>query len=179
MQIIAYADDVVLIARTRRDLLEGFRSLESTVMRIWLRINQYKTKYMVMNARRLLDPLILEIGPYIFEHVLTFTYLSTTINKENYITEEVWNRIAVANRCYFSLQKHFISRTTKILLYKMVRPMVFYGCWTLFQTNEKKVDVFENKILRRMYGRIKDRDQWRFRFNKELYDFLKSPDSPW
>jgi hypothetical protein len=59
--------------------------------------------------------------------------------------------------------------------------MVFYGveCWTLFQTNEKKVDVFESKILQRMYGPIKDRDQWRCRFNKELYDFLKTPDSPW
>jgi hypothetical protein len=64
---------------------------------------------MAMNARRLIDPLILEIGPYTFEHVHTFTYLGTKINKENDITEEVWNRIAVANRCYFSLQKHFKS----------------------------------------------------------------------
>jgi hypothetical protein len=55
VQIIAYADDVVLIARTRRDLVEGFRSLESAAMRIGLRINQNKTKYMAMNSRRLLD----------------------------------------------------------------------------------------------------------------------------
>jgi sorting nexin-29 len=61
MQIMAYADDVVLIARTRRDLVEGFRSLESAAMRIGLRIRQNKTKYMTMNARRLLYPLILEI----------------------------------------------------------------------------------------------------------------------
>jgi hypothetical protein len=37
-----------------------------------------------MNARRLLDPLILEIGPHTFKHVHTFTYLDTKINKENY-----------------------------------------------------------------------------------------------
>jgi hypothetical protein len=58
MQIIAYADDGVLIARTRRDLVEGFRSLESAVMRIGHRINQNKTKYMAMNARRLPHSLI-------------------------------------------------------------------------------------------------------------------------
>jgi hypothetical protein len=68
-------------------LVEGFRSLESAVMSIWHRINQNKTKYMAMNARRLLDPLILETGPYTFEHVHTFTYLVTKINKENDITE--------------------------------------------------------------------------------------------
>jgi hypothetical protein len=46
--------------------VEGFRSLESAAMRIGLRINHNKTKYMAMNARRLLDPLILEIEPYNF-----------------------------------------------------------------------------------------------------------------
>jgi hypothetical protein len=107
--------------------------------------------------------------------------LGTKINKENDITEEVWNRIAVANRCYFSLQKHFksnlISRTMKILLYKMVRPIVLYGvdCWTLSRTNEKMVDGFERKILRGIYYPFKDRDQLRCRFNKDLYDLFKEP----
>jgi hypothetical protein len=110
-------------------------------MGIGLKINQNKTKYMAMNARRLL------------EHVHTFTCLGTEINKENDITEEVRNRIAAAYRCYFILHKHFksnfICRMTKILLYKTVRPVVLYRaeCWTLFRTNEKMVDVFENKIL--------------------------------
>jgi hypothetical protein len=48
-------------------------------------------------------------------------------------------------------------------------------CWTLSQTNEKMVDAFERKILRRIYGPIKVRDQWRCRFNKELYDLFKDP----
>jgi hypothetical protein len=44
MQIIAYADDVALIARTQRDLVEGFRSLECAAMSTEIRINQNKTK---------------------------------------------------------------------------------------------------------------------------------------
>jgi hypothetical protein len=44
---------------------------------------------MAKNARRLLDPLILEIGLYTFENLHTFTYLGTKINKENDTTEEV------------------------------------------------------------------------------------------
>jgi hypothetical protein len=37
------------------------------------------------------------------------------------------------------------------------------------------VDVFERKFLRRIYNPIKDRDQWRCRFNKELCDLFKDP----
>jgi hypothetical protein len=37
------------------------------------------------------------------------------------------------------------------------------------------VDVLERKILRRIYDPIRDRDQWRCRFNKELYGLFKEP----
>jgi hypothetical protein len=52
-----------------------------------------------------------------------------------------------------------------------------YGaeCWTLSRTNEIALDVFERKILRRIYGPIQDKGQWRSRYNKELYDLFKEP----
>jgi hypothetical protein len=44
-----------------------------------------------MNGKGLPESSTLEIGTYAFEQAHTFTYLSTTINKENDITEEVQN----------------------------------------------------------------------------------------
>jgi hypothetical protein len=37
------------------------------------------------------------------------------------------------------------------------------------------VDIFEQKIIRRIYGPVKDRDQWRCRYNKQLCDLFKEP----
>jgi hypothetical protein len=41
--------------------------------------------------------------------------------------------------------------------------------------NERTVDVFERKTLRRIYGPVKDRDQWRCTYNNELHDLSKEP----
>jgi hypothetical protein len=64
---------------------------------------------------------------------------------------------------------------TKIQLYKTdVQPVAMYGveCWTLSRTNERVLDVFERKILHRIYGPVQDKGQWISRYNKELYDLL-------
>jgi hypothetical protein len=46
---------------------------------------------------------------------------------------------------------------------------------TLSGTKERVLDVFERKILRRIYGPVQDKGQWRSRYNKELYDLFKEP----
>jgi hypothetical protein len=160
VQLLAYADDTVLLGKTRSRPEETLLDLETAAGRIGLKINQDKTKYMVICARMPnLSELI--IDQYKFEQVTGFTYLGTNINKENNLTEEVRSRIAAANRKYFSLQKHFKSRfvsiATKIQLYKTeVQPVAMYGaeCWTLSRTKERVLDVFERKILRRIYGLV-------------------------
>jgi hypothetical protein len=37
------------------------------------------------------------------------------------------------------------------------------------------LDVFERKILCRIYGPVQDKGQWRSRYNKDLYDLYKEP----
>jgi hypothetical protein len=43
------------------------------------------------------------------------------------------------------------------------------------RTNERVSYVFERKILRRIYGPVQDKGQWRSRYNKELYNLFKEP----
>jgi hypothetical protein len=67
-------------------------------------------------------PYNLEVGPYQFEVIHSFTYLGSNVNCTNDITEEIQKRILAANRCFHGLRKHLRSHViSKILKYQCTR----------------------------------------------------------
>ena len=57
----------------------------------------------------------------------------------------------------------------------LVRPVVIYGSesWTLTMEEERALTVFERKILRKIYGPVKENELWRTRQNDELEAIIK------
>ncbi|XP_067130443.1 uncharacterized protein [Centruroides vittatus] len=53
-----------------------------------------------------------------------------------------------------------------------------YGseAWTLTSKQEEQLRLFERKILRRIYGPVQERGEWRIRSNKELEDLYENSD---
>jgi hypothetical protein len=53
-----------------------------------------------------------------------------------------------------------------------------YGaeCWVLTKKDELQLAVFEREVLRKIFSPIKDTDQWRRRYNVELYQLYAEPD---
>ena len=45
-QLMAYADDVLIIARTKQSLIDTIRQLKNNSMEVGLTINEKKTKYL-------------------------------------------------------------------------------------------------------------------------------------
>lgn len=182
-QIARYADDIDLIGRTVLRVKEEFNYLSEAVQEIGLRVNEEKTKLMHQtrkNRSRIGQNITL--GDYNFEAVGTFKYLGSTLTARNEEDAEIQARIKCGNRAYFSLIKQLKSRTvhqkTKIRLYKtLIRTVVAYGCetWTLTQSAAEKIDRFERKILRRIFGPVRDGSIWRIRYNEELYRLYKEP----
>jgi hypothetical protein len=74
-------------------------------------------------------------------------------------------------------------RYTKILKIKIYRtiilPVVLYGCeaWSLTLREESRLKVFENRVLRRVFGPKRDEvtGEWRKLHNEELNDLYSLP----
>ena len=65
----------------------------------------------------------------------------------------------VGNSCYYSVQtllsSRLLSKNLKIKIYKtIILSFVLYGCetWSLILREELKQRVFENRIIRRIFG---------------------------
>jgi hypothetical protein len=126
----------------------------------------------------------IKIGNRSFENVSQFRYLGTTVTNQNLIQEEIKRRLNSGIACYHSVQNllssHLLSKNVKVRIYKtIILPVVLYGCetWSPTVREEHKLMVFENRVLRRIFGPKTDGETggWSKLHNKELHNLYSSP----
>ena len=114
---------------------------------IYPSVSADKTKYMVMsrdqNAGRI---------------------QSVRIDNSTFERVEEFNRLRSGNACYHSVQNllssRLLSKNLKIKIYRtIILPVVLYGCetWSLTLREERRLRVFENMVLRRIFGPRRDK----------------------
>jgi hypothetical protein len=153
---------------------------------VGLEVNPEKTKYMLMsrsqNTGRKYN---IKIANRSFEDVAKFKYLGTTLTDQNNMHEEIKSRLNSGNACYHSVQSllssRLLSRNLKVKIYKtIILLVVLYGCetWSLTLREEHRLRVFENRMLRKVFGPKRDEvtGEYRNLHSEELHNLYSSPD---
>jgi hypothetical protein len=100
---MAYADGVLLSARTKAALLGALQEFEGAAKNICLRINEEKTKYMkTARNQGSLDKNI-QLVEYEFPTCKCFKYLGEVVTEKNDTTVEIKARIVTGNRRLFAV----------------------------------------------------------------------------
>jgi hypothetical protein len=81
-------DDIVIIGRTKKSLIETFCKLKYEAQKVSLIVNNNKTKYLRC-TRKIMQPTYIDTGEGQFEQVNSFKYLGAMVNTDNTIEEEI------------------------------------------------------------------------------------------
>ena len=84
--ILAYADDIALIGKNEIEIRKLFVEMENIASNFGLRINQEKTKYMIVERKNNLKKNKIghsKIKNYKFERVENFKYLGVILNEDD------------------------------------------------------------------------------------------------
>ena len=78
------------------------------------------------------------------------------------------------------MSSRLLSKNLKIKIYRtIILPVVLYGCETSSMTlrEERRLRVFENRVLRRVFGPKRDEvsGEWRKLHKEELNDLYSLP----
>ena len=130
---LMYADDLVLISRSKEGLQCQIDSLHEYCQKWKLAINIKKTKSMVFNRGNNLIKTTFNIGGSPIENVKAFTYLGFTISAKNCSFQKTIDDLSIkANRAIFAIKRKIkLSKLPIKLAIKVFRsqvlPILLYG----------------------------------------------------
>jgi len=139
-QLLLCADDANILGRSTRTMKKNIDALVVASKEIDPEVHAEKTKYMDMSSDQ------------------------DTSQNQNSIQEERMSRVKLGNACYHLVQNllssSLLSKNIKRKIHRtIILHVVLYGCeaWFLTLREEHRIRVFENRVLRRIFGPKRDK----------------------
>ena len=161
VQILMYADDVVLLSNDRSVLNSLIQSLSEEFTRYGLKINTQKSKIMAVrleadNTDTHLDNRSVHQIDGGFEEVEQYQYLGSILRNDCSIDEDIDTRIGKASIAFRSIRRLIwyqkkLKRKTKMRLFKsIIMPILLYGRETRapLSNHVQRLQSFVNKCVR-------------------------------
>jgi len=184
-QLLVYTKDVNILGGSIHTIKENAEALVVASKEIGLEVNADKSKYMVMSREQNAGQShSTKTDNSTSERVEEFKCLGTTLTNQNTIKVEIKSSLKSWNACYHTVQNllfsSVLSKNLKIKIYRtIILPVVLYGCetWSLKLREKHKLRVFENRVLRRIFGPEREEiiGEWKKLHNEELSDLYSSP----
>jgi hypothetical protein len=155
---LLFADDVVLLASSDRDLQLSLDRFAAECEAAGMRISTSKSEAMVLNRKRV--ECTLRVGDEILPQVEEFKYLGVLFTSEGRMEREIDRRIGAASAVMRTLHrsvvvKRELSRKAKLSIYQSIFvPTLTYGheLWVVTERTRSRVQAAEMSFLRRVAG---------------------------
>uniref|UniRef100_A0A3B3BLN8 Reverse transcriptase domain-containing protein n=2 Tax=Oryzias melastigma TaxID=30732 RepID=A0A3B3BLN8_ORYME len=161
---LLFADDVVLLAPSNRDLQHVLERFAAECEAAGMRVSTAKSEAMVLDRRKVVCPL--SVGGVRLPQVEEFKYLGVLFTSDGRSEREIDRRIGAASAIMRSLYrsvvvKRELSQKAKLSIYRSIFvPVLTYGheLWVVTERTRSRLQAAEMSFLRRVAGRsLRDR----------------------
>jgi hypothetical protein len=161
---LAYANDVNIVGENIYTIQKNTKALLDASKEVGLKVNPEKIKYtLVSRCQKAGQRQSIKIANRSFEDVAKLNYLGISLTDQNCTQVGIKSRLNLGNAFYHSVQSLLssclLSRNVKVKVCKIIiLPVVLYGCeiWSLMLSEEHRLRVIENRVLRRIFGPKRD-----------------------
>uniref|UniRef100_A0A674NTV4 Reverse transcriptase domain-containing protein n=1 Tax=Takifugu rubripes TaxID=31033 RepID=A0A674NTV4_TAKRU len=155
---LLFADDVVLLASSARDLQLSLDRFAAACEAAGMRISTSKSEAMVLNRKKV--ECLLRVKEEILPQVEEFKYLGVLFTSGGRMEREIDRRIGAASAVMRTLHrsvvvKRELSRKAKLSIYRSIFvPTLTYGheLWVMTERTRSRVQAAEMSFLRRVAG---------------------------
>jgi hypothetical protein len=178
-QIWAYADDINVVGENIDTIKKNMEALLDASKEVGLKL------MLMSRCQKAGQKHSIKIANRSIEDVAKFKSLGTALTDQKCMREEIKSRLNSGNACYRSvhslLSSPLLSGNVKVKIYKtIILPVVLYGCetWSVTLREEHRLRMFENRVLRRIFGPKRDEvtGEWRKLHIWETHNLYSSPD---